>query len=353
MTECKTSSVVIAGRTIGVGAPCFIIAEAGVNHNGHVDLAHKLIDAARDAGADAVKFQTFSADALATASAEKAAYQKTSTGAGSQRDMLRALELRAEDFKALKNHCRQAELLFLSSPFDEVGIDLLDRLDVSAFKIPSGDLTNTPYLKHMARKRRPVILSTGMATIDEVGQAINTLDRDGAKDIVLLHCVSAYPADYSDLNLRAMATLADAFGRPVGLSDHSLGTSVAIAAVALSACVIEKHLTLDRNMPGPDHSASLEPAVFGQMVQAIRQVEAALGDGRKEPCAAERDTARVARKSLHARHDLAAGAILTADSIIIARPETGLPPAMFESVVGRKLRNTVAAGDPIRQDDLG
>jgi N-acetylneuraminate synthase/N,N'-diacetyllegionaminate synthase len=346
------SFATIAGHVVGFGAPCFVIAEAGVNHNGDVSLAHKLIDAAREAGANAVKFQTFSADALATESAQKAAYQTTSTGAGSQRDMLRALQLGAEDFRALQEHCYGSGLVFLSSPFDEGSIDLLDAMGVPAFKVPSGELINTPYLAHMARKKRPVILSTGMATLDEVEQAIDVLDPNGASDIVLLHCVSAYPADYADINLRAMTTLANAFKRPVGLSDHSLGIAVPIGAAALSACMIEKHLTLDRTTVGPDHSASLEPAEFHRMVEAIRQVEAALGDGAKVPRAIEEDTARVARKSLHARRDLAVGAVITEDSVIIARPNTGMPPAMWPQIIGRTLRRKVSGGSPIRPEDL-
>jgi N-acetylneuraminate synthase len=352
MAERNPVSVTIAGHTIGFGGLCFVIAEAGVNHNGDMALAHGLIDAAAQAGANAVKFQTFSADVLATEFAQKAVYQAVGTGGGSQRDMLRALELRAQDFEALQRHCRQSGLEFLSSPFDEGSTDLLDRMGVPAFKIPSGELINTPYLAHMARKKRPVILSTGMATLDEVSQAIDVLDRNGASDIVLLHCVSAYPADYADINLRAMTTLANTFKRPVGLSDHSLGISVPIGAAALSACMIEKHLTLDRAMSGPDHSASLEPAEFRQMIEAIRHVEAALGDGAKVPRAVEQDTARVARKSLHARHDLAAGAAITEDSVIIARPNTGLPPAMLPQIVGRTLRRRISGGSPIRLEDL-
>jgi N-acetylneuraminate synthase/N,N'-diacetyllegionaminate synthase len=352
MVDRLLKPVTIAGRTIKAGEPCFVIAEAGVNHNGDVELAHRLIDAARETGADAVKFQTFSADTLATANAKKALYQEASTGVGSQRDMLRALELRVQDFQELKRHCEQVGLVFLSSPFDESCIDLLDDLDVPAFKIPSGELTNTPFLAHMARKGRPVILSTGMATLDEVAQAVAVLDQKGADGIVLLHCVSAYPADYSDINLRAMATLEKAFQRPVGLSDHSRGIAVSIGAVALSACVIEKHLTLDRTMSGPDHSSSLESAEFGRLVEAIRHVEAALGDGAKQPRAAEHEIALVARKSLHARRDLPAGTILAEDSIVVARPNTGMAPAMLPQIVGRTLRCGVAGGSPIRQEDL-
>ena len=342
----------IAGRKVGAGSPCFVIAEAGVNHNGEVKLAHRLVEAAHEAGADAVKFQTFSADMLATSVAEKAGYQRAATGAGSQRDMLRALELRRTDFESLRDHSRDLGMIFLSSAFDENSVDVLHDLGVQAFKIPSGELTNTPLLRHIARKGRPVILSTGMATMDEVREALTLLDDGGADGIVILHCVSAYPAEDSDINLRAMATLAETFQRPVGLSDHSVGTAVAIGASALSACMIEKHLTLDRNMSGPDHKASLEPTEFAEMASAIRRVGVALGDGRKEPKEAERETARVARRSLHARMDLPAGAVIARDNIIVARPETGLPPSMFNQVVGRVLRRAIPAGQPIRMDDI-
>jgi N-acetylneuraminate synthase/N,N'-diacetyllegionaminate synthase len=329
-----------------------VIAEAGVNHNGDVTLAHRLVEAAHQAGADAVKFQTFSADMLATASAAKAGYQRAATGAGSQLDMLRSLELRPVDFENLRDHCRDLGLEFLSSAFDDASVDLLHDLRVAAFKVPSGELTNTPLLRHIASKGRPVILSTGMATMDEIRLAIGVLESSGADNIVILHCVSAYPPMDSDINLRAMRTLADAFRRPVGFSDHSLGTAVAIGACALSAHMIEKHLTLDRNLSGPDHRASLNPAEFTEMVSAIRRVEAALGDGCKVPKEAEREIARVVRKSLHARTDLPAGAVIACDSVIITRPETGLPPSMFEHIVGRILRRAVPAGQPICLDDL-
>ena len=352
MTLPHETSVTIAGRKIGVGSPCFVIAEAGVNHNGDVKLAHRLVEAAHEAGADAVKFQTFSADTLATAAAEKAGYQNAATGAGSQRDMLRTLELHRTDFESLRDHSRDLGLIFLSSAFDETNVDVLHDLGVQAFKIPSGELTNTPLLRHIARKGRPVILSTGMATMDEVGDALTLLEDGGADGIVILHCVSAYPATDSDINLRAMKTLAKTFQRPVGLSDHSVGTAIAIGACALSACMIEKHLTLDRNMLGPDHRASLEPAEFAEMASAIRRVEIALGDGRKEPKEAERETASVARKSLHARTDLPAGAVIVRDNIVIARPQTGLPPFMFDQILGRVLRRAIPAGQPIRMDDI-
>lgn len=343
--------VSIAGRPVGVGARAFVIAEAGVNHNGDLALAHRLIEAAKEAGADAVKFQAFSTEALATSAAPKAGYQEQTTGPGSQQDMLRRLELSGDDFKSLQAHCA-ADITFLCSPFDDGSLDLLDALGVPAFKIGSGEVSNTPLLARVAGKRLPVILSTGMATMDEVHTAVGVLRANGSAGIVLLHCVTAYPAHYEDMNLRAMGTLAAAFAVPVGLSDHTMGIAVPIAAVALSACMIEKHLTLDRALPGPDHSASLEPQEFAAMVAGIRQIEAALGDGRKEPRPVELETARIVRKSLHASRDLAAGAVLDRDSIIIARPEMGLRPSMLASVIGRVLRHPVSSGSPIRLEDL-
>lgn len=350
--DASRAAVPIAGRLVGRGNPCFVIAEAGVNHNGSAELAHKLVDAAFRAGADAVKFQTFVADVLAMPSAEKAGYQTEATGAGCQRDMLAELELPFEEFTSLQKHCRDLGLIFLSSPFDAKSLDFLDRIDVAAIKVPSGEVTNVPYLTHVGRKGRPVILSTGMATEAEIAEAVRVIDGAGATQIVVLHCISAYPAPYADINLRAMETLERRFNRPTGLSDHSLGVTIPIAAAALSACMLEKHLTLDRALPGPDHKASLEPAEFGDMVEAIRHVEVALGDGQKVPTALERDTAKVARKSLHARYDLPAGTVLSEDGIIIARPENGLPPAMLDRVIGRELRNAIACGEPIRQDDI-
>lgn len=330
------SPVTIAGRQIGSGQPCFIIAEAGVNHNGDPELARQLIDVAKTAGADAVKFQLFRADRLASAAAPKAGYQVRTTGGGeSQLEMLRRLELPLEAHRALWDYCRARGMLFLSSPFDEDSADWLDALGVAAFKIPSGELTNLPFLAHVARKGKSLIVSTGMATLAEVEAAVRTIDAAGNRDVVLLHCVSNYPANPAEANLRAMQTMAEAFGLPVGYSDHTPGIEVALAAVALGACVIEKHFTLDRTLPGPDHRVSLEPQELVALVRGIRTVEAALGHGRKEPAPSEADTAAVARKSLVAAKDIAKGSTVTADSIAIKRPGTGLPPAVLDHLLGR------------------
>jgi N-acetylneuraminate synthase/N,N'-diacetyllegionaminate synthase len=348
-----TGELTIAGRRIGSGAPCFVIAEAGVNHNGSIDKAIALVDAAAASGADAVKFQTFSADRLASADAPKARYQMEGTPeAESQRDMLRRLELDEAAHRILMTRAAERRILFLSSPFDEESADLLERLRVAAFKIPSGELTNHRFLEHVACKRLPMIVSTGMATLAEVEEAVAVIRRSGAPDFALLHCVSAYPAPPEDANLRAMATLAGACGVPAGWSDHTPGTEIAIAAVALGAAIVEKHLTLDRTLPGPDHAASLEPDDFGVMVAAIRNVAAALGDGIKRPTRAEEDVAAVARKSLVARRDLPVGHVLEITDLGACRPGTGLAPALLPELVGRTLSRTVREGEMLSREAL-
>lgn len=335
------------------GDGVFVIAEIGVNHNGRRDLGCDLIAAAAEAGADAVKFQSFDADRLAKADAPKAAYQTERTGAGSQADMLRELALSAEDHRALKAVCAEQGVLFLSSPFDEDAIDFLQTLDVAAYKIPSGEITNHPYLAHMGRTGRPAILSTGMSTIEEVADAIAVLDGAGASDVALLHCVSAYPAPFDQMNLRAMKTMAERFGRRVGLSDHSLGATMAVAATALGARIIEKHITLDRAMDGPDHAASMEPTAFAAMIEEIRNVVVALGDGVKVPTAAERETALVARKSLVAMRSIAIGEVVAPEDLRAMRPGSGLPPFRAPDLVGRRAVRTIAAGAMIALEDVG
>lgn len=331
--------VVTAGsRQIGRGHPCFIIAEAGVNHNGSMDLARRLIDAAHAAGADAVKFQTFQAEKLISASAPKAEYQARQTGSEqSQLEMVKSLELSFDDFRRLKAHCDQKGILFLSTPFDEASADFLHELGVPLIKVPSGELTNLPLLEHLAAKRTPLIVSTGMASLEEVAGALTYIRENGNPSVVLLHCVSNYPASAADVNLRAMETMAHAFRVPVGYSDHTLGPEIAIAAVSLGACVIEKHFTLDRSLAGPDHQASSTPDELADLVRSVRAVESAFGDGRKEPATSEANTAAVARKSLVAASALRAGTILTPEMIAIKRPGTGLSPALFYDLVGRRL----------------
>jgi N-acetylneuraminate synthase len=338
--------VEIAGRKVGPGHPCFVIAEAGVNHNGSLETARQLVDAAARAGSDAVKFQTFRAERVVSAAARKARYQTIRTDAGeSQLDMVRRLELPEAHHYELLARCRERGILFLSTPFDPASADFLDTLGVPAFKIPSGEITNLPLVEHVARKGKPMIVSTGMARLGEVEAAVDAIYRQGLNELILLHCVSSYPAGARDVNLRAMETMRLAFGVPVGYSDHTMGNEIAFAAVALGACVIEKHFTLNRSLPGPDQQASAEPDELRQLVAGIRQVEAALGHGRKEPAACERDTAEAARRSLLAAMDLKKGTRLTSLAVDILRPGTGLPPSMLPYLLGRVARRDIAAGE--------
>lgn len=345
--------VTIAGRLVGPGAPCFLVAEAGVNHNGDVELARRLVDAAAAAGADAIKFQTFRAEGVASADAPKAGYQlETTDGGESQLEMLRRLELGRDAFAELKERAEQRGLAFLSTPFDAASVDLLDGLGVAAFKVASPDLTNLPLLEEVARRGRPVILSTGLADLNEVVAAVDAARAAGAGELVVLHCVSDYPAPSEDANLRAMATMAERLGVPVGYSDHTEGSEVALAAVALGACMIEKHLTLDRSLPGPDHRASLEPDELAALFGASRRVEAALGDGVKEPTVAERLNAGAVRRSLAAAGDLPAGVELTREMLTALRPGNGIPPGRIDEVVGRRLRRGLARGELLDEGDL-
>lgn len=336
-----------------ISRPPFVIAEAGVNHNGDPRLAVRLVDAAADAGADAVKFQTFRAEGLASASAPKAAYQKRGAGEReSQLDMLRKLELSEEGHRRALARAKARGIKFLSTPFDEGSADFLARLGVPFFKLPSGEVTNHPLLRHVASKKRPVILSTGMCTLAEVREAVAVLRRGGCRDLTLLHCVSNYPADPKDANLRAMKTMADAFRLSVGWSDHTTGSAVSVAAVALGAAVIEKHFTLDKGLPGPDHAMSLDPRELKAFVAALREAAVALGDGVKRPRPCEAPIRRVARRSLVLKAPLPKGARLTAADLTSKRPGTGVPPSRLASVVGRRLRRATPADRPLFPGDL-
>lgn len=345
-------SVRIADKIIGEGEPCFIIAEAGVNHNGDIELAKELIDAARNARVDAVKFQTFKAEKVVTQNAEKAEYQKETTEKGSQYEMIKKLELTEEGFNDLANYAKKKNIVFLSSPFDKESVDLLDGINVPVFKVASGEITNFPLLTHIAKKGKPIILSTGMTTLGEVEEALNVIRSEGVKDIILLHCVSDYPAKMKDVNLRAMETLKHAFKLPVGFSDHTLGITVPIAAVTLGACVMEKHFTLDKNLSGPDHKASLEPDELKEMVQAIRDVEQALGDGIKRSTKNEDEVKRVVRRSIVARVDIPDGTIITGDMIEVKRPGTGIEPKYTKLVVGKKAKMNIKKDDLITWNKL-
>jgi N,N'-diacetyllegionaminate synthase len=331
----------------------FIIAEAGVNHNGSVELALRLIDAAKASGADAVKFQTFRAELLASRSAQKAPYQeRTTSSEESQFAMLQRLELDAAAHRQLIAHCQEVGIQFLSSPFDKQSADLLAEMDVPLYKIPSGEITNLLFLKHLAGKGKPLILSTGMSTLGEVEEAVLVIQESGARGLTLLHCVTEYPAPYHEINLYAMRTLRSAFGLPVGYSDHTPGTEIAVAAVALGAEVIEKHLTLDRSLPGPDHHASLEPADFAQMVASIRHVESALGTGIKAPAPCELPNLLVARKSIVAARAMPAGYQLGFGDLDIKRPGSGLPAKFLPAFVGRTLRAAVEQEEILAWDHL-
>lgn len=338
-------SIEIAGHRLEKGQPCFVIAEAGVNHNGRIDQAIELVEVASRAGADAVKFQTFTAENMISADAPKAEYQMRTTRPGeSQLEMLKQLELSIADFEKIKAHCDAIGIVFLSTPFDFQSVDVLTRLNVPAYKISSGDLTNHPLLDYVARQKKPVILSTGMSHLSEVEEAAKVIRNAGNEQLVVLHCVTNYPADPVDVNLRAMKTMAEALRVPIGYSDHTTGIEIALAAVALGACIIEKHFTLDRNLPGPDHRASLEPDELEELIRGIRKVEASLGDGRKTPTESELATARVARRSLVATANIQAGTIIQPEMVAVKRPGTGLPPVMLDEIVGRKALVDIGSG---------
>lgn len=322
---------------MGIINQTLIIAEAGVNHNGDINLAKRLIDAASNAGADLVKFQTFCAKRLVTKDAPKAEYQLLSSEhAESQFSMLRSLELDAKMHQTLIAHCETRGIGFFSTGFDIQSIDFLSSLGVDRFKIPSGEITNLPYLRHIGAYGKPIILSTGMATLQEIEAALNIVELAGTSRefITVLHCNTEYPTPFSDVNLRAMCSIRSAFGVAVGYSDHTLGIEVPIAAVALGASVIEKHLTLDRNLKGPDHKASLEPNEFTAMVKAIRNIEQAMGDGIKRPSSSEAKNMYISRKSLVAAKRIRAGELFSTDNITVKRPGVGINPMRWDEVMG-------------------
>lgn len=331
----------------------FIIAEVGVNHNGDLGRALDLVDRSAAAGADAVKFQTFRADSLVRPDAPKAEYQVATTGnAENQYEMLRKLELSEDAHRSLAQRCRERRIEFLSTPFDEGSVDLLERIGVTRYKIGSGEITNLFLLRHIAAKRRPVILSTGMSTLDDVHLALQALGAGGASDITLLHCVSDYPTRPEDINLRVMDTLRTRFGLPVGLSDHTTGIAISLAAAARGAVVLEKHVTLDRTLAGPDHRASLEPGELADLVKGVREIEVALGSPEKGLTAGERSTQKVARRSLVAAEAVGAGVVLERRHLAAKRPGTGISPMDVDKVLGRRLKRPLAKDAPIAWDDL-
>jgi N,N'-diacetyllegionaminate synthase len=317
----------------------FIIAEAGVNHNGLVDLAFQLVDVAVEAGADAVKFQTFKTENLVSKIAEKANYQKQTTSKiESQFDMLKKLELDVNTHRQLINYCNQKDIVFLSTPFDRDSIDMLDQLGLEIYKIPSGEITNLPYLRHVGSLGKKIILSTGMSTLEEVGDALDILTGAGTSidDITVLHANTMYPTPMVDVNLRAMLTIQKKFDVGVGYSDHTLGVEVDIAAVAMGASVIEKHFTLDKAMDGPDHKASLEPSELKIMVTSIRNIEKALGSFEKKPSPSETENIDIVRKSIVASKSIVKGELLTKDNITVKRPGNGISPIKWDEVIGLK-----------------
>lgn len=315
----------------------FIIAEAGVNHNGSIELAKQLIDKASWAGADAVKFQSFKAEKLVTKTAQKAEYQEATTGTQeNQFQMIKKLELDYDKHQELRDYCESKGIMFLSSPFDLDSIDLLDNLGLEIFKIPSGEIINLPYLRKIGKLKKRVILSTGMSTLGDIEKALEVLRKAGTDDISVLHCNTEYPTPMKDVNLKAMNTIGSAFKVDIGYSDHTLGIEVPIAAVARGAKIIEKHFTLDKNMEGPDHRASLEPNELEQMVTAIRNIEAALGDGIKKLSPSEEKNIDIVRKSLVASKIIKKGELFTEKNLTAKRPGTGLSPMRWDEIIGKK-----------------
>lgn len=315
----------------------YVIAEAGDNHNGSFELALKLVDAAKAAGADCVKFQTFRTEEVISTRAEKAEYQKAATGAGeSQYEMVKKLELSFDQFQQIKAYCDTLGIRFLSTPFDIPSVRFLREMDISFWKIPSGEITNLPYLLEIARTKKPVVMSTGMCEMEEIQAALDVLRENGTPKITLLHCNTEYPTPFEDANLRAMRTLRERFGVEVGYSDHTLGIESSIAAVALGASIIEKHFTLDKTMEGPDHQASLEPDELKALVAGVRHVEAALGDGVKRPSPSEQKNIEIARKSIVARRAIRKGEPLTEENLAVKRPGSGISPMRWFEVLGTR-----------------
>lgn len=327
----------------------YIIAEAGVNHNGKLDLALKLCDAAKEAGVDAVKFQTWKTENIVTASARQAAYQTENTGKEeSQYDMLKGLELSYDHFRTIQDYCKKIGIDFLSTPDEEESLDFLVSLGLPFIKVGSGEVTNIPYLRKIGSCKKPVILSTGMSNIAQVALAYDTLLQAGADGVSLLHCTTNYPCPYNEVNLKAMITLREAFKCKVGYSDHTMGTEVPVAAIAMGAEIIEKHFTLDKNMEGPDHKASLEPAELKLMVQQIRNIEVALGDGIKRPNKSETENVKVVQKSILAKRPIKKGEILTEDILTVKRAGEGISASLWDSVIGAPAIKDFEIDEPIK-----
>ena len=337
----------------GVKLHTFVIAEVGVNHNGSIETAKKLVDIALKAGCDAIKFQTFKAEKIVTRQAKKAEYQiRNTSDLESQYEMLKVLELSQECHLELIKYCKCNEITFLSTPFDEESSDFLESIGLKMFKIPSGEITNKPLIQHIAKKQKPIILSTGMSTLGEVEEALEWIYEEGNTQITLLHCTSNYPTIPEDVNLRAMITLKQAFNIKVGYSDHTLGIEIPLAAVALGATIIEKHITLSKEMEGPDHKASLEPYELIEMVSKIRNLEKALGDGLKRPTIKEYETRTLARKSIVAVRDISTSEVINIDMLTCKRPGSGLAPKYIDMIVGKIAKRSISADEQIDLTDV-
>jgi len=348
----KMPDIKIGDRLIGINQPVFIIAEAGVNHNGDIKLARKLVDVAKDAGADAIKFITYKSEDVVTKSAEMASYQEKNIGKReTQQEMLKKLELDYEAFVELKNYCDKKNIIFLSTPHTEDAAEFLEDL-VPAYKISSPDLINLPFLKSVAKKGKPIILSTGMSIMQEIKEALETIHKEGNKQVILLHCTSNYPCALEEVNLRAMQNMKKEFDCLIGYSDHTMGTIVPIAAVSLGAVIIEKHFTLDKSLPGPDHEASLEPEALKKMVEKIRKVEMMLGSFEKVPTESEKEIMKLIRKSIVAKRDIKNGETIEKEMLVIKRPGTGIEPKFIDETLGKKAKKAIGKDEIIKWDDI-
>lgn len=343
--------VKIGNELIGEGEQCFIIAEGGVNHNGDVNLAKKLIDVAEEAGADAVKFQTFHTETVVTLESRKANYQNRAKEK-TQYEMLKGLELDFDEFRELKRYCDNEDIEFMSTPYDIKSVEFLQEIGIDRFKVASADLVNKSLIEVMAKTKKQIILSTGMATLGEIERTISLINNLGNEDIILLHCTTSYPTPYDQVNMNVLYMLKKAFGLSVGYSDHTLGIEIPIMAASFGAKVIEKHFTLDRTMKGPDHFASLEPNEFKKMVEGIRNIEKAFGSGRKEITEEEKKNIFFMRRSIHASRDIKQGEIIKEDNIKITRPYEGIEPWFLDIIMRKKIKNEVKEDEPIRWEDL-
>lgn len=341
----------IINKSIGEKKPCFIIAEAGVNHNGSIELAKKLIDAAKDADADAVKFQTFRAKEIVSLNSKKANYQYRAKEK-TQYEMLINLQLSFDEFRELKKYCDNRSIEFISTPYDIKSVEFLNKIEVKRFKVSSADLINKPLIEAIAKTKKQIILSTGMATLGEIERTISLLYDSGNENIILLHCTTSYPTSYDQVNMNVLHTLKEAFGLPVGYSDHTLGIEIPIMAVSIGAKVIEKHFTLDHTMEGPDHFASLEPSELKKMVKTIRNVEKAFGSKRKKITDNEKKNIFYMRRSIHASVDIKKGEIIKDNSIKIIRPFDGIESWYIDIILGKKIKNNIKKDDSIRWEDL-